>query len=82
MTCRYTGEDGYYFLISSSGRYVIEKLVGGGEPDFLTEEGVESIAIRPGRNAVNVVAALIVNDTLIETITDDDPIASGTGGSR
>jgi hypothetical protein len=23
---------------------------------------------------------LIVNDTVIETITDDDPIASGTGG--
>ena len=94
VTCRYTGEDGYYFLISSSGRYVIEKLVGGGEPVFLTEDGAENIAIRPGRNAVNVVAArcvggegggpttltLIVNDTVIETITDDDPIASGTGG--
>jgi hypothetical protein len=94
VTCRYTGEDGYYFLISSSGRYVIEKLVGGSDPIFLTEAGADNIAIRPGRNASNVVAArcvggegggpttltLIVNDTVIETITDDDPIASGTGG--
>jgi hypothetical protein len=81
-------------LISSSGRYVIEKLVGGSDPIFLTEAGADNIAIRPGRNASNVVAArcvggegggpttltLIVNDTVIETITDDDPIASGTGG--
>lgn len=94
VTCRYTGADGYYLLISTSGRYVIEKLVGGGEPVFLTDAGAKSVAIRQGRNAENRVEAecvggqdgtpatlsLFVNDVLVETVTDEDPILSGTGG--
>jgi hypothetical protein len=94
VTCRYTGEDGYYLLISTSGRYVIEKLVGGGQPEFLTPDGAQSVAIRQGRNAENRLEAecvggqdgtpatisLFVNGVLVDTITDEDPILSGTGG--
>lgn len=91
VTCRYTGQDGYYFLISSSGRFAIEKLVGGTEPEFLSNG--ENVAIRPGR-ASNLVEArcvggqdgspatltLVVNDQVVETITDDAPILDGVGG--
>ncbi|MEX2204114.1 MAG: serine/threonine-protein kinase [Actinomycetota bacterium] len=94
ITCRYTGADGYYFLISTSGRYAIEKLVGGVDPIFLTDAGAKSVAIRQGPDSENRVEAecvggedgtptslsLIVNDVLVETITDDDPILAGTGG--
>jgi serine/threonine-protein kinase len=94
VTCRYTGADGYYFLISTSGRYAIEKLVGGVDPVFLTDAGAKNVAIRQGRDAENRVEAecvggqdgtpaslsLIVNDVLVETVTDEDPILAGTGG--
>jgi tRNA A-37 threonylcarbamoyl transferase component Bud32 len=91
VTCRYTGQDGYYFLIGSDGRFAIEKLVAGGLPEFLSDG--ENVAIRPGR-ASNLVEArcvggadgspatlsLIVNDQVVETVTDDDPILEGVGG--
>jgi protein kinase-like protein len=94
VVCRYTGQDGYYFLISTSGRYAIEKLVGGVDPIFLTEAGAKSVAIRQGPDSENRVEAqclggesgtpttlkLIVNDVVVDTITDEDPILSGTGG--
>jgi len=94
VTCRYTGADGYYFLISTSGRYAIEKLVGGVDPIFLTDVGAKSVAIRQGPDSENRVEAecvggddgtptslsLIVNDVLVETVTDEDPILAGTGG--
>ncbi|MGH2590094.1 MAG: hypothetical protein ACRDGW_04780, partial [Actinomycetota bacterium] len=91
VTCRYTGQDGYYLLIGSDGRFAIEKLVAGAEPEFLSNG--ENVAIRPGR-ASNLVEArcvggqdgtpatltLIVNDQVVETVTDDDPILEGVGG--
>jgi len=91
VTCRYTGQDGYYFLIGSDGRFAIEKLVAGAEPEFLSNG--ENVAIRPGR-ASNLVEArcvggqdgspatltLVVNDQVVETVTDDDPILEGVGG--
>jgi hypothetical protein len=92
VTCRYTGQDGYYLLIGSDGRFAVEKLVSGAEPEFLSS-GENLAAIRPGR-ASNLIEGtcvggqggtpatitLIVNDTVVATVTDDEPITDGVGG--
>ena len=94
LTCRYTGADGYYFLIGTSGRWEIQKLVAGGEPTVLASAPGD-VAIRPGVGASNTLVAtciggsggtpatltFTVNGKQIASVVDDQsPIVAGGGG--
>ena len=91
VTCRYTGADGYYFLIGSSGRWSIQKLVGDEAPVELAS-APNDVAIRPGVGAPNLIEAtciggaevtltLTVNGNQVVSLVDDvSPIVSGGGG--
>jgi len=92
VSCRYTGADGYYFLIGAATNYSIQKLT---DTTVLVElaRGSSSVAIRRGVGAVNeiqgtcidgpegVTLTLIVNGTVVDSVVDSDtPIPTGVGG--
>lgn len=93
MACRYTGDNAYYFLIGVSGRFSIQKLVDNGTPVELAT-APNARAINPGRatntiqaiciggqNGTSVNLTLIVNGSIVRTVTDSDaPILSGGAG--
>lgn len=92
VSCRYTGADGYYFLIGPATNYSIQKLTDTTVLEELAR-GDANVAIRRGVGATNeiqgtcvggsdgVTLTLTVNGTVVDSVVDpDSPILTGVGG--